>query len=237
MGERLKYLAEHGYILVQKIFSDLEIKELIYLVEAADKSAMTFRKSKDLFAIRQFLKVIPEAKEIVFSKNLLRVIEVTFGKGYFLTKSIYFDKPEKSNWFVAWHQDLMISVDKRIDAPGFGPWTKKGDQASVQPPLQILKSNFTIRIHLDDTDESNGALKVIPGSHAKGLYRPETIDWKNEREAACCLKAGDIMIMRPLLMHSSSRSLSQKQRRVIHLEFSNQKLPSELNWAEFSNIS
>ncbi len=62
---------------------------------------------------------------------------------------------------VAWHQDLTISVNKKLDLPGYGPWTIKQDQYAVQPPLEILENIFTIRIHLDDTDEKNGALRVI----------------------------------------------------------------------------
>jgi ectoine hydroxylase-related dioxygenase (phytanoyl-CoA dioxygenase family) len=41
----------------------------------------------------------------------------------------------------------------------------------------------TVRIHLDDTDENNGALRVVPKSHLKGIYRPETIDWTIETKS------------------------------------------------------
>ena len=63
----------------------------------------------------------------------------------------------------------------------FGPWTTKQNQYAVQPPLEILQNIFTIRIHLDETNSENGALKVIEKSHLKGIYRPETIDWKTEK--------------------------------------------------------
>jgi hypothetical protein len=49
------------------------------------------------------------------------------------------------------------------------------------------------------------------------------------------MPAGGFMIMRPLLMHASYRTTSNKQRRVIHIEFSRQELPSEINWAEKEN--
>jgi len=97
-----------------------------------------------------------------------------------------------------------------------------------------LQNNFTIRIHLDDTDENNGALKVIPGSHRKGIQRPGDIDWSNEREMVCKVKKGGIMIMRPLLLHGSDRAISLRKRRIIHIEFSNAFLPSELNWSELT---
>ena len=138
-------------------------------IHQIDSNKNTFRKSKDLFAIRQFFKEVPDAAPLVISDKLKSVIEEMFGKSFFVVKSIYFDKPSESNWFVAYHQDLTISVDKKAEVDGFGPWTVKQNQYAVQPPLPILESNFTIRIHLDDTDENNGALRVVPRSHSKGV--------------------------------------------------------------------
>ncbi|ABG60829.1 phytanoyl-CoA dioxygenase family protein [Cytophaga hutchinsonii] len=224
-----------GFTIIDDIYSDEEVQQILAVIENADMSNETFRKSSDLFAIRQFLKEIPEAKELIYNKNLKKVGAELFGTDFFTVKSIYFDKPETSNWYVAYHQDLTISVDTKIDLAGFGPWTVKQNQFAVQPPLEILKNIFTIRIHLDDTNEENGALKVVPGSHAKNIYRPETIDWSVEKEISCNVKKGGIMIMKPLLLHSSGRTTNNKKRRVIHIEFSNQELPVELNWAERLN--
>lgn len=153
-----------------------------------------------------------------------------------MVKSIYFDKPALSNWFVAYHQDLTISVDKKSDVNGYNLWTVKDGQFAVQPPLHILQDNFTIRIHLDDTDENNGALKVISGSHNKGIYRPETIDWSQQKEVICNVKKGGIMLMKPLLLHASGRTQSNRQRRVIHIEFSRSKLADGVNWAEYQEV-
>lgn len=94
---------------------------------------------------------------------------------------------------------------------------------------------FTIRIHLDDTDENNGALKVIPGSHLKGVYRPETIGWERESMVTCSVKKGGVMIMRPLLLHASERATGNNNRRVIHIEFANTGLPEGLQWAASFN--
>lgn len=69
-------------------------------------------------------------------------------------------------------------------------------------------------------------------SHLKGIYRPETIDWTKEQETICAVPKGGIMLMRPLLLHSSSRTTNNCQRRVIHLELSNVELEAEINWAE-----
>ena len=152
-----------------------------------------------------------------------------------MVKSIYFDKPENSNWYVSYRQDLTISVDKKLDLNGFGPWTTKQNQVAVQPTIDYLKNIFTIIIHLDDTDENNGALKVVPNSHSKEIYRPETIDWHVETEEICSVNKGGIMMMKPLILHGSNRTTNNQKRRVIHIEFSNMELPEEINWSERLN--
>ena len=227
-------ISEKGYTAIDDILDDSEIENIISTINEADDSNPTFRKTTDLFAIRQFLKTVPKVSQLIFNNKLKRVIDELFGGDYFVVKSIYFDKPEQSNWFVSYHQDLTISVDKKVDVPGFSGWTVKQDQYAVQPPLNILEDNFTIRIHIDDTNENNGALKVIPGSHKKGIYRPENIDWSIETEDICSVKRGGIMIMRPLLLHASDRTTNNEKRRVIHIEFSRTELPKELNWSELN---
>ena len=228
----VKKIKGEGFAVIEEIFSDDEVKQLIALIENADATNTTFRKTQDLFAIRQFLKEIPKAAHVIFNQKLNDLNIKLFGNDYFITKSIYFDKTEQSNWFVAYHQDLTISVDQKKDIQGFGPWTVKQNQFAVQPPLHFLENNYTIRIHLDDTDEGNGALKVIPASHLKGIYRAETIDWTAEKEVFCNVKKGGVMIMKPLLLHASNRTTTNKKRRVIHIEFSNVILENQLNWAE-----
>jgi ectoine hydroxylase-related dioxygenase (phytanoyl-CoA dioxygenase family) len=227
---------ERGFTIIEHVFSYSDIDSIIRTIETVDTSGPTFRKMNDLFAIRQFLKEVPAAFPCIFTKPLNSIIDKLFGEDYFVVKSIYFDKPGESNWFVSYHQDLTISVNEKTDIQGFGPWSVKQNQYAVQPPLEILEDNFTIRIHLDDTNEDNGALRVIPGSHLKGICRPETIDWSKERESTCNVTKGGIMIMRPLLLHASSRTINNKRRRVIHLEFSKRILPKPLQWSERSGL-
>lgn len=229
------HILEYGFAVINNVFSQKELEEINHVLQHIDTSKENFRKSEDLFAIRQFLKEVPEIKDLIFNENLRKVVKEIFGEKYFVVKSIYFDKPETSNWYVAYHQDLTISVDKKLDLPDFGPWTTKKNQFAVQPPLNILKNIYTIRIHLDDTDENNGALKVVPKSHAKGIYRPETIDWTVETEEICNVEKGGIMIMKPLTLHGSNRTTNGKKRRVIHIEFSDMELPEVLQWSERMN--
>lgn len=186
----IKNLDALGFIIIDDVYTDAEVDQLLITINETPVNGATFLKTKDLFAIRQFLKEVPYAERLIFNHRLTGNIQRLFGNGFFVTKSIYFDKPAQSNWFVAYHQDLTISVDKKVELDGYGPWTVKQNQFAVQPPVEMLKNNFTIRIHLDDTDQNNGALKVIPGSNLKGIYRPEIINWQTETETVCNIKKG-----------------------------------------------
>ena len=230
-------LLDNGLTILDPIYTDEEINNILAIINNSDSSNSTFRKSTDLFAIRQFLKELPQTVMLIFNDKLKSIIKEIVGNNYFVVKSIYFDKPETSNWYVSYHQDLTISVDKKIELDNFGPWTIKQNQFAVQPPTDILENITTLRIHLDDTDKHNGALRVIPKSHLKKIYRPETINWEVETEISCSVNKGGIMLMKPLLLHSSGRTTNNTKRRVIHIEFSNIELPLELNWSERININ
>lgn len=231
----LNEINSEGFTIINSVYSENEIEKLISLIENVtdnDSDNATFRKSQDLFAIRQFHKELPETLDFIFNQNLKEIINSNFGEGYFITKSIYFDKPEKSNWFVAYHQDLTISVNKKIEVQDFENWTVKQNQFAVQPPKEILQDNFTIRIHIDNTTKNNGALKVMNNSHSKGILRIENLDFETETETICEVQKGGIMIMKPLLFHASNKTSNNERRRVIHIEFSRQELPAGLEWSE-----
>ncbi|MEO6148835.1 MAG: phytanoyl-CoA dioxygenase family protein [Mucilaginibacter sp.] len=235
-GLHREKLNDDGFTIIDGVYSAEEIQAIVSSISEVQANNLNFRKTADLFAIRQFFKELPQLFPLVFTDKLRSIVGSLLGKEYFIVKSIYFDKPANSNWFVAYHQDLTISVTNKIDLPGYGPWTVKQGQFGVQPPVKTLEDNYTIRVHLDDTSEDNGALKVIPTSHKKGIYRAETINWTVEREVTCNVDAGGIMIMKPLLLHASSRTVNEQNRRVIHVEFSRVKLPEGIGWAEKINL-
>lgn len=145
-------------------------------------------------------------------------------------RSLFFDKNCQANWSVPWHQDLTITVKSKIETPGFYPWSIKAGVHHVQPPITILESMITLRLHLDNTDVSNGCLSIIPRSHKQGLLSSEEIQKLKSRAINCQALAGDILVMKPLLVHSSKKATEPSNRRVIHIEFSSVKLPNNLQW-------
>lgn len=149
-------------------------------------------------------------------------------------RGIYFDKSPDTNWLVAWHQDLTLAVRERAEVAGFGPWSVKDGVPHVQPPAELLGQMLTVRIHLDPGDAQNGALRVIPGSHALGRLDQRQIEalCAEREEVVCEARAGDVLLMRPLLLHSSGKSHALAHRRIVHIEYAGFDLPSPLGWAE-----
>ena len=57
-------------------------------------------------------------------------------------------------------------------------------------------------------------------------------EWLKNKEGVeriCEVNKGGILIMKPLILHSSKRTENQKNRRVIHIEFTDKELPIGLN--------
>ena len=75
---------------------------------------------------------------------------------------------------------------------------------------------------------------MLPGSHRLGRLTPNQIQELRARQSdvLCTIATGDALLMRPLLLHASGRSTSQRHRRVLHIEYAAFALPEELSWHE-----
>jgi hypothetical protein len=183
---------------------------------------------------RRGLLAEPAVRALAQSPRLLELLRPHLDAEPRPVRAIYFDKSPEANWLVAWHQDLTLAVRERVEVEGFGPWSVKEGVPHVQPPVELLGRMLTLRLHLDAADESNGALRVLPGSHRLGrLSATQVQEWRAaQSEVVCTAAAGDGLLMRPLLLHASGRSTSPRHRRVLHLEYAGFALPPELAWHE-----
>lgn len=179
------------------------------------------------YGIRNAEKKFPSFAALATSSAILNQVLSVLDAPPRLLRAIFFDKTPETNWYVTWHQDKTIAVDEPFEFPGWGPWSVKDGVHHVQPPRKILERVITLRIHLDDTDESNGCLTVIPGSHRRGIIPVSEIDTlvSQGTPLPCVARAGDALVMRPLLLHASRRATSPSHRRVVHLEFGDFELP------------
>jgi hypothetical protein len=146
----------------------------------------------------------------------------------------YFEKSAARNWLVPLHQDLSIPVAHRVDHPSLGPWSEKEGALFVQPPCALLQQLIAVRVHIDACTANDGALRVLAGSHRLGMLGTEaaTAARQTHTEQLCTLERGGVLMMRPLLLHASSKSTGSSQRRVLHFLFGPATPPLGLQWQD-----
>ena len=218
-------LDKRGYTIIESIYSNKEVDEILSYLDSKNFSGQ--------FGVREFLYQNSDIAKKVFTKKLLEVIKQIAPNCKKSIKSIYFDKPPSSNWIVNWHQDLTVNLQNRLEINGYKNWRENDERIVAQPNKELLESIFTIRIHLDDCTKENGALRVIEESHLNGAIDiTEWIKTKIGQERICEVTKGGVLIMKPLVLHSSRRTENRMNRRVIHIEFTDQELPIGLKWKE-----
>jgi ectoine hydroxylase-related dioxygenase (phytanoyl-CoA dioxygenase family) len=221
----IEAIEQNGFTIIDRYLSPETIELLIHQITALDLQPAQA-------GIRNLLELVPNVQSLAQSQEIRSIVESVLGDTARLVRGIFFDKQQAANWKVPWHQDLTIAVKERLDLPNYYPWSIKAGIHHVHPPIAILEQMLTVRIHLDHTDESNGGLRVIPGSHCQGKLASAEIDsWKQSNPTVICnCEAGGILLMRPLLLHASALATIPTHRRVIHLEYASCQLPAGLDW-------
>lgn len=219
-------IAQNGFAICQAILSPPLVDSFLNTIS---NLAQTDKRHG---GIRNLLNKLPAVRELTNSIRIKNLVNPILGPNYFPVRAILFDKVPEANWGVAWHQDLTIAVKEKIEISGFSGWSKKEGIVHVHPPIEILQNMLTVRIHLDGADENNGALLVVPSSHNQGRLVEAQLAQLTKDSYLCRMEVGDVLVMRPLLLHSSRKSTHPYHRRVIHLEFANQPLPAPLQWFE-----
>ena len=153
------------------------------------------------------------------------------GADAFPINALYFDKTAGANWKVPCHQDVMMPVEERLDEPGFSGWGEKAGVAHVEPPHEVLATLIALRIHFDDCPAANGSLAILPGSHRGGKLRdPELARIDRGQLVECEAGAGDVLLMRPLVVHRSAAARDPVHRRVLHVVYASQEPGTRLRW-------
>lgn len=209
-----------GFEIIRNVFNEAAINSFR---EEADRVALAAKSS----CVRHLREKSDLFKKLSTSQELVRL----FPEALCPVRSILFDKTPTENWPVAWHQDLTIAVGEKQEIDGYGPWSVKDGAIHVQPPVELLKKMRTIRIHLDDTPAANGALRVIPQTHTGIIPQGKIPTYTDDSEVLCECRAGDILIMSPLILHASKRSQNPSRRRIIHFEYAPvDSLDPRLSW-------
>jgi hypothetical protein len=235
MPDFLDGLFANGFAIVPKVLSLSEViaaREACARALTGAEAASSVLADRDgaAYGARNLLQLWPGVADLARTPKLASLLTQILGPDAGLVRVLYFDKPPGHSWALPWHRDLTIAVKQHGSMGRFNRPTTKAGVPHVEAPRDLLATMLTVRIHLDDVTEANGPLRVIPGSHETTADRAEVI-------LRC--RAGDAVLMRPLLLHASGHSAEghTEHRRTVHLELApSQELGEGYEWWEFVRI-
>ncbi len=143
-----------------------------------------------------------------------------------------FTKSPTANWLVSIHQDRSIPVSARVPSDHLTGWSEKEGSLFVQPPAEVLERITAVRLHIDPCTLESGPLRLVPASHNQGVLSAAQVEQLRERngEQAVPAPRGGALIMKPLVLHASSKATAPMNRRILHFVFGPPKLPYGLKW-------
>ncbi|HET6932621.1 MAG TPA: phytanoyl-CoA dioxygenase family protein [Candidatus Acidoferrum sp.] len=206
-----------GYGIVHGIASEFEARSLLEELSGAGLP-------RSRAGIRHLMG-IPGVSRIAHAENVLGPVRAILGERAVPFRATLFDKSPTSNWLVMWHQDTALPLLNKKESEGWGPWSVKDGVTYAHAPAKALERVLAVRLHLDDSKLENGPLRILPGTHNTGVLTDEEIhDLSDQVQAVeCPVSAGGAIVMRPLVVHASSKSISDEPRRVIHIEYAAQR--------------
>ena len=157
--------------------------------------------------------------DICMNEKILDYVEDLIGPDFFLWASNFFIKEPRTVETVAWHQDAFY-------------W-----------PMEPAES-VTVWLAIDDVDESNGAMVVIPGTHQRGMVDHERLDENSDsvlglgidpanlndsRGVSVNLPAGWFSIHDDKLVHGSPANSSDRRRAGFTIRYSPSRVKNDMS--------
>jgi Phytanoyl-CoA dioxygenase (PhyH) len=209
----LRSIDNDGFAVVASVFSHHDIN-------AIPEEMVASSAGRSRAGIRHALRLAPVAK-IAGDPVLIDWACSALGPNAFPFRATLFDKSATRNWLVVWHQDAALPLCQRMECPGWGPWSVKAGIAYAHAPAAALSPVLALRVHLDDSTSGNGPLRVLPGTHTLGVLGDDAIHDLTKAIGAidCVCPKGGVVLMKPLIVHASSKSQIDAPRRVLHIEY------------------
>ena len=204
---------DRGYSIHDRVFGR---REMTQLLEALNGSDIERTKAGARHVLSQ-----PAVQELANDRRLMTLASEFVGPAPVPFRATLFDKSMAANWLVVWHQDTALPLRARIDDADWGPWSKKAGVLYAHAPAWALERVVALRVSLDDSTPTNGPLRVLPDTHRDGVLTGDQIARlaATTTSVECVVRSGGVVAMRPLTIHSSSKSIDDRPRRVLHIEY------------------
>jgi ectoine hydroxylase-related dioxygenase (phytanoyl-CoA dioxygenase family) len=223
-SERKTFYEDNGYLVVPALLEASALDELRAALGQVLEEAEGLQASNAKFALsapdpatgRRYVKRVfnpiarhPLFKELVSHPGILDVVEELIGPDITLQQTKLNLKPPAEDARFEWHQDYPFFPHTNYDL-------------------------VAVMVFLDDADEANGCLRVIPGSHKLGplehdfsadgqAYGTEVKDksvFADESAwVSLVVPAGSIALHHSCTLHSSGANRSERSRSSLIFEY------------------
>jgi hypothetical protein len=216
-----------GFELAQNVIVEPSLNDLLRSTVMGLAAGAISHRSGANFAARGLLWKIERLPEQLESCGLTALASLLLGHRAFPIDAMFFDKHARANWTVPGHQDRLFPVSDDSSRKGR---TRDGI-AYAEPDADTLADLLALRIHFDATDADTGALQVVPASHLKGvLTTAQILEVPVQSYVPCPAAPGDVLAMKPLVLHRSSPSKGTAQRRVLHVVYATREPADGIQW-------
>lgn len=196
-----------GFAILPSVLSMAACDALVVMCDSAQLTGAGSRTLLSLDAVASLGRSLAETP----------LIATLLPPGAQAVQCTLFSKSDTSAWSVTPHQDLSIPVRERHDNVGWSGWSHKEGMWFAQPPVEVLEQFVAVRLQLDDNAAETGPLEVVPGTHRMGRLSSEAIrDAAASCKVPCVVERGGVVVLRPLLVHSSAKGRTAGRRRVLH---------------------
>ena len=196
--EQLDHYKNKGYISPVNALSSSEAKEIRDEIEKIEKDWPGALEGIN----RNYVHLLsPIFNKVCLNKNILDAVESIIGKNILICGTTLFVKNPNEKGFVSFHQDAKY--------------------IGLEPHNWV-----TVWLAITDTNEHNGCMRMLPGSHKENLKTHEQkFDENNlltrgqtitnvplDKTEPIILKNGQISLHHPLIVHGSGLNQSNDRR-------------------------
>jgi ectoine hydroxylase-related dioxygenase (phytanoyl-CoA dioxygenase family) len=206
---------EQGYVAIPDIFSLSELADMDREIDKLDEQIRARRGGEHNGWIMQLGLRSDKTRQFAEDERVLSLIEDLVQPGIAIYSAKLTAKIPHSDEVCHWHQDDAYYTQK----------SQSDTRMSIWVPLQ-------------DANEDNGCLWVVPGSHRRGLQPYENknygmcrLSFKEEEmdlsgAIPLPVRAGSIVLFHALLWHSSKGNSTDNIRRAFIVSYQEATVPT-----------